>query len=562
MHRYTLWLLCLSICCWNSRAASGSNSPTREGGGIFNLLPTAPEDELFRQLDSLVANRSDAVSIKRHRIDRYHDDLRKSRSPQDKYTACLHLYEEFDKFQFDSALRYSNRMEKWARRAGDPEKINAARLARSKTLIYLGMYKAAGDLLDGIRARGIHAAPADYYDNCQRLYHVMAQTAMPGDLQEEYKRLDKLYRDSILTTVGREQLLHVLMSHWKRADEQGDMHESIDELTGAFHRKDISINDRGTVAYTLADAYRRLGNAELYRCMLALAAIYDLATPTFEYSSLAQLSGVLFRENDLGRANRYITRTLEDATDCNAVNRILIASRMVTEINQAFQRKIDRHQRQLLTLLAIVTGILLLLTTILLVVLRQKSLIKQLQEQHAQDNERLRDFNARLGSINRQQETAAGELLRANYTKDKYLRHYMQLSTSYIDKLERYRVQLHKTALSHGMERLLRELRSATPIEQEYKSFFSESDTIFLSIYPDFVERVNALLREPEQLKSPTLNTEFRLLAVIRLGISGNAEIAQFLHISINTVYTYRNRLRNAARDSATDFEKQIMEIT
>ena len=235
---------------------------------------------------------------------------------------------------------------------------------------------------------------------------------------------------------------------------------------------------------------------------------------------------------------------------------------MVTEINQAFQRKIDRHQRQLLTLLAIVTGILLLLTTILLVVLRQKSLIKQLQEQHAQDNERLRELNARLGSINRQQETAAGELLRANYTKDKYLRHYMQLSTSYIDKLERYRVQLHKTALSHGMERLLRELRSATPIEQEYKSFFSEFDTIFLSIYPDFVERVNALLREPEQLKSPTLNTEFRLLAVIRLGISGNAEIAQFLHISINTVYTYRNRLRNAARDSATDFEKQIMEIT
>ena len=530
-------------------------------GGEFDHLLNAPEEELLRRLDSLVADREGAVRIKRHRIDRYRDDLRKSRTPQDKYAACLHLYEEFDKFQFDSALRYSVRMEKWARRAGDPGKVYTARLARSKILIYLGMYKAAGDLLDGIPASGAHVDPAEYHNNYQRLYHVMAQTAMPGELQEEYRRLDRLYRDSVLAVVGREQPLHVMMSHWKRADEQGDMRESIGELTGAFLRKDISTNERGTVAYTLADAYKRLGDAEKHRRMLALAALYDLATPTFEYSSLAQLSGVLFRENDLGRANRYITRTLEDATACNAVNRILIASRMVTQINQAFQREIGRHQRQLLTLLAVVTGILLLLTTILLIVLRQKSLIKQLQEQHAQDNDRLRELNERLGAINRRQETITQELSRANCIKDKYLRHYMQLSTGYINKLERYRVQLHKTALSHGLERLLRELRSATPVEQEYKSFFSEFDRIFLSIYPDFVERVNALLREPEQLKSPNLNTEFRLLAVIRLGISGNTEIAQFLHISINTVYTYRNRLRNAARDSAADFEKQVMEI-
>ena len=124
----------------------------------------------------------------------------------------------------------------------------------------------------------------------------------------------------------------------------------------------------------------------------------------------------------------------------------------------------------------------------------------------------------------------------------------MQRSTFYINKLERHRTHLYKTALSFGQERLLRELRSPTPIEQEYKSFFHEFDRVFLSLYPDFVEKANALLRDGEQMKTPGLNTEFRLLAVIRLGITGNSEIAQFLHISINTVYTYRNRLRNAAK--------------
>jgi len=48
---------------------------------------------------------------------------------------------------------------------------------------------------------------------------------------------------------------------------------------------------------------------------------------------------------------------------------------------------------------------------------------------------------------------------------------------------------------------------------------------------------------------------------VIRLGITGNSEIAQFLHISINTVYTYRNRLRNAAKCPPAEFERRIMEI-
>ena len=107
----------------------------------------------------------------------------------------------------------------------------------------------------------------------------------------------------------------------------------------------------------------------------------------------------------------------------------------------------------------------------------------------------------------------------------------------------------------------LARLRSLSLIEQEYKDFFREFDSVCLSIYPHFIEQANALLQESERLKTATLNTEFRLLAVIRLGITDNAQIAQFLHLSINTVYTYRNRLRNAALGSPAGFEEEIMKI-
>lgn len=443
----------------------------------------------------------------------------------------------------------------------DPAKIDEAALIRCRNLIFLGMYKAAADVLDDVTAGPGRADPVEYYNCHLKLYHAMAQTAMTGPLQQEYKRLKSIYRDSILMVIDSNRLTCKLMRHDKRYEEGGDPKESIRELAEFYFQNVNTLHNKAVIANSLSDAYNRMGDNAQYLRYLTLTAIYDLETPNFEYSALPRLANRLFEQGDIVRANRYITRSMEDAIACNAVNRILIASRTMTEINQSFLQKIARHQQRLLVLLAVITGTILLLTGILVFTLRQKRIIKRLQKQHSKDNERLRELNEQLSVINRRQETINDELSKANAVKDKYIRHYMQLSMLYINKIERYRVQLFKTFNTHGLDRLLRELRSASSIEQEYKAFFNEFDTIFLSIYPDFVEQANALLQQSERLESSKLNTEFRLLAVIRLGLTDNAQIAQFLHISINTVYTYRNRLRNAALVPAQEFEKRIMEI-
>ena len=56
------------------------------------------------------------------------------------------------------------------------------------------------------------------------------------------------------------------------------------------------------------------------------------------------------------------------------------------------------------------------------------------------------------------------------------------------------------------------------------------------------------------------MNTELRILALMRLGIEDSSRIAQMLNYSINTIYTYRNKLKNKAvnRDN---FEENIMNI-
>ena len=45
------------------------------------------------------------------------------------------------------------------------------------------------------------------------------------------------------------------------------------------------------------------------------------------------------------------------------------------------------------------------------------------------------------------------------------------------------------------------------------------------------------------------LNTELRIFALMKLGITESAEIARFLHCSQSTVYNYRTRYRAKALD-------------
>ena len=81
---------------------------------------------------------------------------------------------------------------------------------------------------------------------------------------------------------------------------------------------------------------------------------------------------------------------------------------------------------------------------------------------------------------------------------------------------------------------------TSTLAANELKEFYSNFDAIFLHIYPDFVSDFNALLQPDKQIiprEGELLNTELRIYALVRLGISDSVKIAEFLHCSPQTVY-------------------------
>lgn len=108
---------------------------------------------------------------------------------------------------------------------------------------------------------------------------------------------------------------------------------------------------------------------------------------------------------------------------------------------------------------------------------------------------------------------------------------------------------------------------SSTLAANELKEFYSNFDAIFLHIYPDFVSDFNALLQPDKQIipkEGELLNTELRIYALVRLGISDSVKIAEFLHCSPQTVYNNRLKTRSKAivpKEHFADIVKSLGKI-
>jgi len=139
----------------------------------------------------------------------------------------------------------------------------------------------------------------------------------------------------------------------------------------------------------------------------------------------------------------------------------------------------------------------------------------------------------------------------------------MELSSNYIYKVDEIKFRYRKILKEKGPDFLLAVFREPNFADSEYPNYWNNFDKIFLSIFPDFVDRVNALMLPGHEFvpEGPqSLNTELRILALIRLGINESKRISSILHISKGTVYTYRSIMRQNSA-SPEEFEEKIKEI-
>ena len=163
-------------------------------------------------------------------------------------------------------------------------------------------------------------------------------------------------------------------------------------------------------------------------------------------------------------------------------------------------------------------------------------------------NEHLQHTNERLNEANR--------------IKEEYIGYFFNNNLAYVEKMDELRKMVARKVRAGQHEELLK-LPAAAENRREREELFALFDRIFLSLFPDFVERYNDLFNEENRLEvtQNILPAELRIFALIRLGITSSDRIATFLDFSLSTVKNYKTKARNRSRIPNELFEQKIMEI-
>ena len=140
-----------------------------------------------------------------------------------------------------------------------------------------------------------------------------------------------------------------------------------------------------------------------------------------------------------------------------------------------------------------------------------------------------------------------------------------KLYSSYIKRLDAFRMKIYSTLKKGNIEQTL-ELASPSKdiISDERKNLFHHFDTAFVDIFPDFIETVNSFLKPEMKIipkRTEVLNNELRILALIKLGIEDNEEIAEMLHCTVKTVMNLRAIFRARLAVPEERLNKAISEL-
>lgn len=511
-------------------------------------------DSLLHVLDQSIKEKAIYTTQKQQTISELSAQLDTTRSVADKLLKYGALFDIYKSFQMDSAYRIADERLALAQEYGDPFYIEMAQLNRAEVMIVTGMYKEALDILDSINVHKQRRELTEYiYHLYHSLYMLMAQYSFAGPEKTHYKQLEYAYKDSILSLTDTGNVTYGLVESSKLLLE-GDTDNALAIALETYQNNKDDNRISAMITNTISDIYNAKGdtiNAEKY---LILSSVYDMRSGVKEYMSLPRLAVLLYNQDEIDRAYSYMKCSMEDAIYCKARLRTLEMSRMLPIINTTYDLKMKQEKNRLLLFLCIII-VLAVGLSITLFFINKK--LKELAAARRQ----LKITNVHLNRVNEELNKTNQELTEANHIKEEYISYVFNMCSVYIDKLDSFRKKVNRKLKAGQSEELYKEVKSNTLVTDELREFYKSFDSIFLSIYPNFVKDFNTLLNDDEQIypkEGELLTPELRIYALVRLGISDSVKIASFLHYSPQTVYNYRLKVRNKSRIPKEDFPKAV----
>lgn len=510
-------------------------------------------DSLLKVLDTTVERRSEYTEQKEQLIANLKHQLSYATADEQRFNLTGKLFYLYSNYRADSALYLAEKRMIMADKSSDLAMIAEAKMNMAEVFRTTGMYKESLDILDEIKAKGLDKFNRGYYLHLRHsLYILIAEYSISEEEKKKYNSLVFSYKDSILQITPKENIDFYLVGSTRNI-MLGEYEKALSIMKEAYP---LNLKN-AMVCYTLAEIYRNLGDKEKEKIYLAESAIADLKSGVKEYISLQELAALLFKDGDIDRAYLYMMTSMQDAIFSNARMRTLEVARMLPLINETYNIKMAQERNRLFSVFVVTIILAVILLIALIYIYRQVKKLSSIRRYQKNMNTELKDVNNKLNLAN-------SELTDANLIKEEYIGYLFNVCSSYIDKLENFRIEVNRKIKTGQIKELEKQTSSSSLVSDELKEFYKNFDIIFLNLYPTFVDDFNALLHENERIEpkdGDLLTPELRIFAIVRLGISDSVKIAEFLHYSPQTIYNYRLKIRNKLAIDKDDFPTELAKI-
>lgn len=535
--------------------------------------------KLLHSLDSLLEQQDLFVRVKEERIKQLKMQYSRVKDVKELYAMNRMVYLEYRVYDADSALHYINKNIQLAQQTNNRTWEVVSLLEQSFVLTSSGLLTEALKAVSDIQPEELpQNLRSEYFGRLCTLYSRLRDySSENSQLSEHYNNLQKAFRDSVYLTATPDELRYWNCRAWLYMGTP-----EIEPVKQAFeeNKQTLSNDSRkySIATYNLSAIYRSENNESKYLENLILSAMADIRSVNGDIGSLQEIAEYLFKHGEIDRAYNYILYCSQKAMLFHNRVRIVKMSHLQNQIYKAYQEQSRTQQKRLQASLIAVSFLFLVLIGAFLFICKQMRRLKEANLKLDSTNQklsvnmdalstahqRLEEVNIQLKDLNTQLQEVNDQLRESNYVKEEYIGYVFNICSTYISKLEEFRKNINRKLKVGQIEDVKAMTDSSATASNELKEFYQNFDTIFLHLYPDFVGDFNALLLPEERIElkeGELLNTELRIHALIRLGITDSVKIADFLHCSAQTVYNNRLRTRNKSIIPKEDFINAVKKL-
>lgn len=503
----------------------------------------------LKELDSYIDQRDHYIQLRENRINILKQRIASINNDTERFEIYSSLFDEYKSYKYDSAFVYAQKSFATAQKLSDLNKVIEAKRQMAFCYLSSGLFKEASDIMKSI---DIENAPTnikrDYYVLLARLYYDMADYSFGEYFSQDYIKSGIQYCDSAITYLPIESSSVWSTVGLKRM-QQRNFPAAIDAFQTLLRLPNIDDHTYAIATSSIGFMYSEMGDTEKAIYYLSQASIGDIKSATKEAVALQNLAGILYREGDVKRANSYIRIAMEDANFYNARHRKIQISAILPIIEKERMEMVERQRNDLIIFASIVSLLFFLLLAATVIIYKQVK--------------RLRKARQTIQLQNKDLKSAYIKLYEANEIKDEYIVQSLYGKSEYIDRLENLYKIINRKIIARQYDDIRSYLKE-DDLKKERENMYSSFDDTFLRLFPDFIEGYNHLFKPEDSISLDTnkvLTPELRIFALIRLGIHESERIAKFLDYSVNTINTYKTKVKNKSIIPNEQFEQKIMEI-